>query len=219
MIDVGEVLVVTARVAVTSTLLALVPGVAVGWLLARRRFPGRTLVESIVTLPMVLPPVAVGLLLLSVLSEEGPLGRLGIHIVFTPWAAAVAALVMSFPLLVRAAQQAVAAVPASLEHAAATLGATPWQVFRTITLPLSARGIVNGLLLTFARSLGEFGATILVAGNIPGRTQTLATGIYSAITANHEPDAWVLACLAAGLSLLATWLANVLVQGHPQPEA
>jgi molybdate transport system permease protein len=199
--ELGSLLWVTLKVASTSTAVSLVPGVATGWFLAHRKSPW---VEAAVNLPLVVPPVAAGLALLTVLHWLDP------DVVFTWVAAAIAAMVMAFPLLVRSVQQAFAAVPGSLEQSAATLGASPWDVFRTISLPLARRGIVNGSLLTFARSLGEFGATMLVAGIVPGSTETLATGIYSRIVNNHTSDAWILAGLAGALSFGAIFVANRL---------
>jgi molybdate transport system permease protein len=167
----------TIRVAALATLVVLVPGIALAWLLARRDWPGKSLVETAVMLPMVMPPVATGLILLQLLGRNGPVGRwlhehLDLAIVFTWRAVVIAMAVMSFPLLVRAARVAFEGVNPRLEQIARTLGASNARVFRTITLPLARRGIVAGAVLAFARALGEFGATILVAGNIPGRTST-----------------------------------------------
>ncbi|MGZ5428309.1 MAG: molybdate ABC transporter permease subunit, partial [Thermoanaerobaculia bacterium] len=174
----------TVRVAALAVLLLAPFGLALALLLARRRFPGKALLETLVSLPLVLPPVATGLLLLKFLGRRGPGGRAAralfdMDVVFTWKAVVVAMMVMSLPLLVRTARVAFEAVSPRLEAVARTLGAGEARVIRTITFPLAARGIAAGLLLAFARALGEFGATILVAGNIPGRTTTIATAIYN----------------------------------------
>src|SRR5215213_3314260 len=170
-----QVVTFTVGVATLATLLILPPGLGVAWLLAWRRFPGKSLVETVVALPLVMPPVATGLLLLKLLGRRGPLGRLlgrvDLDVVFTWRGVVVAMAVMSFPLLVRGARVAFEEVNPRLEQIARTLGASDARVFLTITLPLAARGVLGGALLAFARALGEFGATILVAGNIPGKTQ------------------------------------------------
>lgn len=170
-------------------------GVGLGWVLARRRFPGKALVETVVALPLVMPPVATGLILLRLFGRRGPIGgplkRLfDLDIVFTWRAVVLAMMVMSLPLLVRGARVAFEAVPLRLEGVARTLGASESRVFLTVSLPLALRGIVGGTLLAFARALGEFGATILVAGSIPGRTQTLALSIYRAVQLGADDVAY-----------------------------
>lgn len=209
---------VTLKVGLGSLVLILVPGVGLGWLLARRKFPGRLLVQSLVSLPLVLPPVAVGLGLLLLLSRRGPIGAalhlwLGWNLLFTWQAAALASGLMAFPLLVRAAQQAFSAVPERLELAAATLGSGPWRVFTTVTLPLARRGLVYGVVLSFARGLGEFGATSLVAGSIPGRTETLALGIYGKVQGGDEAGALVLSAISIVLAFGATYLSERYLAG------
>lgn len=200
----------TAGVALLSTLLVLPFGVALAWLLARREWRGKSLVETIVALPLVMPPVATGLLLLKLLGRRGPLGgwlenHLGLEIVFT-WRGVVAATaVMSFPLLVRTVRVAFENVNPRLEHVARTLGAGPWRVFATITVPLARRGIVAGALLAFARALGEFGATIMVAGFIPGRTATLALSIYQFVQLGREREAFALLGISVALAFGAVW--------------
>lgn len=198
---------ITLRVAFAATLLNLVPGVALAYLLARRRFPGRSVIEAIVALPLVLPPVAVGLVLLLTFSRRAFLGGVlesaGLPVLFTWRGAALASAVMSFPLLVRSTQQAFDEVPVRLEQLSRSLGAGRWATFRRITLPLARRGLAYGILLGFLRAMGEFGATNLVAGNIPGRTRTLSMGIYSAVQASRDTDALILAGVSTGLSLLA----------------
>ena len=205
----------SARMAVSSTLLILPFGVALAWLLARRDWPGKTFVETFVSLPLVLPPVVTGLVLLELFGKRGPLGhwlhaQLGLDVVFT-WKAVVLALgVMALPLLVRAARTAIEEVNPALEQIARTLGASEWRVFYTVTLPLARRGIFAGVLLAFARALGEFGATIMVAGNIPGRTTTLPVAIYSDVQTGDDAHAWTLAGISTVIAFLALWLGEKL---------
>lgn len=198
----------TAGMALLATLVALPPGIGLAWLLARGRWPGKTLVETLVSLPLVLPPVVTGLLLLRLLGRKGPIGKWlwesgGIEIVFT-WKAVVVALsVMSLPLLVRTARAAFEGVDTRLEHQARTLGAPEGRVFFTITLPLARRGVMAGLLLAFARALGEFGATIMIAGNIPGETTTLSVAIYNLVQVGQDEKAWTFAGVSALLAFVA----------------
>jgi molybdate transport system permease protein len=208
---------VTLRVGAAGTLIAGVPAVALGWLLARRTFPGRAVVQTVVALPMVLPPVAIGLLLLHVLSPASLTGRataavFGHSLLFTWWAAALASAVVAFPLIARAAEQAFAAVPARLENVARTLGASGPAVFRRVTLPLAARGLLYGTLFGFARALGEFGATSMVAGRIPGETETLALAIYGRIEMFREGEAWMLAGVSLLLALVPTAAAEIFLR-------
>jgi molybdate transport system permease protein len=211
--DAIAIALLSLRVALVAVLAAALPAVALGWALARRRFRGKALVQTVVTLPMVLPPVAIGLLLLLVLSRRAPVGRFleaafGAPVLLTWWAAALAAAVMAFPFLVLGAKEAFESVPVRLEQVAASLGATPFQVLRRITLPLAARGILHGATFAFARALGEFGATIVVAGNIPGRTETLALGIYARIESFQEREAVILSSLSVVLALAFTGAAH-----------
>ncbi|MEK7221449.1 MAG: molybdate ABC transporter permease subunit [candidate division NC10 bacterium] len=184
------------RVATLSTILAGLFGVGLAWLLTRRRFPGRTLLESVVVLPLVLPPTVVGFYLLLLLGRSGPLGAsleaAGLEIVFTWKAAVIAATVASLPLVVKAAQAAFESVDPRIEAAARTLRPAA-SVFLTVTLPLAWRGILAGLILAFARGMGEFGITLMLAGSIPGRTQTLPLAIYDAVQANDLAQANALA--------------------------
>jgi molybdate transport system permease protein len=177
-----SILLLTVRVAGIATLLILPLGVAAAWALSRRGGPGRTVAETLLSLPLVLPPTAVGLLLLDLLRRRGPLGgileRLGVEVLFTPKAVVLATAVMAFPLLVRPARAAFEEVDRRLPSIARSLGCGPFEAFWRVTLPLAGRGILTGTLLAFSRALGEFGATIIVAGNIPGRTQTLALAIF-----------------------------------------
>lgn len=205
----------SARMAVASTLLILPPGLALAWVLARRNWPGKALVETFVSLPIVLPPVVTGLVLLQLFGRRGFLGRwlhdaFGMDVVFT-WKAVVLALgVMSFPLLVRAARTAMEEVNPALEQIARTLGAGEWRVFFTITLPLARRGVLAGALLAFARALGEFGATIMVAGNIPGRTTTLPVAIYERVQLGDDAGAWALAAVSLAIAFGALWFGERL---------
>ena len=200
----------SAVTAAVATLLALPVAVALGWLLSRRSFPGKSFVETVVSLPLVLPPVAVGLLMLQLLGRERPLGRLldaaGIDVVFTWKAVVLAMTVMSLPLMVMTIRAGVEQVNRRFEAMATTLGASPWRVFWTITLPLARQSVVAGALLGFARALGEFGATIVVAGGIPGQSQTLAVAIFNLTEAGRESDANTLmfVSIAVAFAVLAT---------------
>jgi molybdate transport system permease protein len=172
------------RVALTATVVSLPLGIGAGYVLARRKFPGKSLVETALNLPLVLPPVVTGYLLLVLLGRRGLVGRhledwFGLHLVFTWKGAAVASAVMAFPLMVRTIRLAFAQIDTRLEQAARTLGAGPVETFRRVSLPLARRGIIAGSVLAFARSLGEFGATVMIAGNIPGETQTIPLLIYT----------------------------------------
>jgi molybdate transport system permease protein len=204
-----QILGLTLRTAALATLLILPPALATAWLLARFRWRGKSLVETLVALPLVMPPVATGLILLQLLGRRGWLHRtFGVDVVFT-WRAVVAAMmVMSFPLLVRAARVAFEEVNPRLEEIARTLGASNARVFVTITLPLAARGIISGMLLAFARAIGEFGATILVAGNIPGRTQTLSLAIYNFVQLGRDEEAFRLLAIAVVIAFVAVWTAE-----------
>ena len=201
----------TLGVALVATLCAAPPGILLGWFLARRSFRGKALVQTLIALPMVLPPVAVGLLLLLAASPRFLPARVlrdtfGFQLAFTWQAAALAAGVVAFPLLVRACEQAFAEVPPRLEHVAATLGAGRGRIFFRVSLPLARRGVVYGMLLAFTRGLGEFGATNILAGNIPGRTQTLSTGIYQRVVLGEYPAALALCGISLALALLAMGL-------------
>lgn len=208
------------RVAAAATVLALLSGVPLAWLLARRRFPGRDLVGVLVLLPMVLPPTVLGYYLLVAVGRGSPLGRaaeaLGIgRIVFTPGAAVLAAFVAALPFLTRAAQAGFEGVDRTFEEAARTLGRSELAVFATVTVPLAWRGIAAGVALGFARAMGEFGATLMVAGNVPGRTQTASIAIYDAVQAGRMADAHLLALL---LSVLAGAVLLLLTRlGRPAP--
>ena len=208
-----EALLLSLKVALWSVAASLPVAVALAWLLSRASFPGKSLLDAFVHLPLVLPPVVVGYFLLLALGRRGPLGALlddylGITFAFRWTGAALASAVMGLPLLVRAVRQSLDAVDRGLEDAAATLGASPAWVFATVTLPLIFPGIVTGVLLAFARSLGEFGATITFVSNIPGETQTLPLAIY-AFTQVPGGDAQALRlCLLSILLSLAALMAS-----------
>ncbi len=197
-----------------ATLLMLPPGLLLAWLLARGRFRGRTLVETVVSLPLVMPPVATGLVLLVLFAPRGPAGRAlaaaGIQVVFTWKAVVLAMAVMGLPLLVRTARVGFEQVDRRYEAAASTLGASPLRVFFTVSLPLAAPGVVAGAVIGFARALGEFGATIVVAGSIPGETRTLAVAIYSFAETGRDAEAGRLVAISAAIAFAALWLANWL---------
>ena len=202
----------TLQVAVAATLINVPLALAVSWLVVKRRVPGRILIEAVISLPLALPPVAVGLFLLLLLGRDGPIGDLlddllGVEIVFTWVAAAIASAVVSFPLMARAIMVAMGDVDERLEMSARSLGAGPLRVAATITVPLAYRGILAGLLLGFVRALGEFGATITVAGNIPGRTQTLPLAIYQNVQTRDDDTALALAGVSIVLAV-ATLLAH-----------
>jgi len=188
-----QVVFFTIRISALSTILILPFGIGLAWLLARRSWPGKALIETLVMLPLFVPPVATGLILLLLFGRYGPIGsilhRFECDVVFTWRAVVLACAVMSFPLLVRFAQTAFEEVNPRLEDIARTLGANNWRVFFTITLPLAFRGVIAGAVLGFARAMGEFGATAVVAGMIPGRTMTISLSIYQNIQLGHDSEA------------------------------
>ena len=203
------------RVAVISTAVALAAGLWIAYILANREFRGKAALDAAVTLPLVLPPTVLGYYLLVLLSARSPLGAVwekifGSPLVFTWKAAVVAALFHSFPLLVKSSRAALESIDRSCERAARTLGASEWKLFWRVTLPLARRSILAATALAFARSLGEFGATIMVAGSIPGRTQTMALAIYDAQQSGNNTLALVLvlviSAIALGILTLATRL-------------
>jgi molybdate transport system permease protein len=207
----------TAWVAALSTLVILPFGLALAWTLARRDWPGKSIVETLVTLPLVMPPVATGLILLKIFGRRGALGgflhdKLNFDVIFT-WRAVLLALsVMSLPLLVRSARVAFEEVNPRLEQIARTLGAGNWRVFFTITVPLAARGILAGMILAFARALGEFGATIMIAGNIPGKTSTLSLAIFQDVQLGDDPHAFRLLGVSVVLAFAAVWFSEFLLR-------
>lgn len=217
--DLWHITIFTVACALGATLVMLPPGVFVAWILARRSFRGRTAVETLLTLPLVLPPVATGLILLVLLSRRGPLGRplsaAGIDIVFTWKAVVIAMAMMGLPLLIRTARAGFEQVNRRYEEVAATLGASPLRIFVTISLPLAWPSVIAGAVLAFARALGEFGATMVVAGSIPGGTRTLAVAIYSYAETGHDRAAAALIVVSAVIACAALWLANRLSERRP----
>ena len=207
----------TAGVSALSTVIILPPGLAVAWLLARYRLPGRSLLETLISLPLVMPPVATGLILLKMFGRRGAIGgflhhTFNLDIVFT-WRGVLLALgVMSFPLLVRSARVAFEGVDSRLEQIARTMGASDVRVFFTITMPLALRGILGGMILSFARALGEFGATIMVAGNIPGQTSTLSLSIFQSVQLGQDAYAFRLLAIATILAFVAVWASEWLMR-------
>ncbi len=204
-----EAMALSLRVAAWCVAATLPLGVGLGWLLARRRFPGRTVVEALVQLPMVMPPVLVGYLLILLLGREGWLGAwldawFGVRVAFTMWAAVIASAVVSLPLVVRSVRLAVEAVDVKLEEASRVCGASPMDVLLSVTLPAAWPGVLMGMLLAFVRSLGEFGATIMFAGNIAGQTRTLPLALFRAMETPGGSSAVArLAIAAVALSVLA----------------
>ena len=207
----------TLRVAIVATLINLPIALAVSWLLVKRRFRGQFILDVLVSLPLAIPPVAIGFFLLLVLGREGPVGALvhdllGVDIVFTWFAAALASAVVSFPLTARAMMVAMGDVDERFEMSARSLGAGPWRVAFTITIPLAYRGILAGVLLGFVRALSEFGATITVAGNIPDRTQTLPLAIYSRVQLRDDDTALLLVGVSITLAVITLLVYNWLLQ-------
>ena len=213
--DDWQVIAFTVGTSLLATCLILPPGLFVAWVLARYSWRWKSLVETLVALPLVLPPVATGLILLKLFGRRGLLGgwlehHWGIQIVFTWKAVVIALAVMSFPLLVRTARVAFEGVPLRLEQMARVLGAGNLRVWFTVTLPLAMRGILAGVLLAFARALGEFGATILIAGYIPGKTATLSLSIYHLVQMGQDTAALRLLGFSALLAFGALWASEHL---------
>ncbi len=212
MSEIWWITLLTVGMATAATAIMLPPGLFLAWLLARERFPGRVLLETFISLPLVMPPVATGLLLLMLLAPRGPLGgvfeQFGIEIVFTWKAVVIAMAVMGLPLLVRTARAGFEQVDHRYESVAATLGARPLRVFLTVTLPLALPAVAAGAVLSFARAIGEFGATMMIAGSIPGSTRTLAVAIYSFAETGRDTEAAQLVGVSAALAFLALWLSN-----------
>ena len=203
------------RVATISTVIAVAAGLWIAYLLANRNFRGKEALDAAVTLPLVLPPTVLGYYLLVVIGRASPIGKLweavfGSPLVFTWKAAVVAAFLHSFPLLVKSARAALESVDRSYERAARTLGASEWKLFWRVTLPLAHRSIIAAAALAFARALGDFGVTLMVAGNIPGRTQTLAVAIWDAVEADNGAMARTLVVVISAVALAILTLANRL---------
>ncbi|HSE94687.1 MAG TPA: molybdate ABC transporter permease subunit [Methylomirabilota bacterium] len=212
---IGSALALSVRVSLLATTLTALVGLPLAWLLARRRFWGRQALDVLVTLPLVLPPTVTGYYLIVLLGRRGWLGGplyawTGWTVAFTWYAAAIAATVMALPLMVRAARAAIEGVNPDLERAAYVLGRSEWRTALEVTLPLARRGIIAGLVLAFARALGEFGATLMLAGNIPGRTTTMPLAIYTAVSTGEAAEAQFLVLLLTALSCGVVVLASRL---------
>lgn len=212
-------LALSLKVASWATLIALTTGTAAGYILARWRFPGRELLDALLTLPMVLPPTVLGYYLLVLVGRRGWLGSwlydtFGITLIFTWQGAVIAASVVAFPLVFKPARAAFENIDPQLEQAARVLGLRRAQIFLRVTLPLAWRGILAGLLLAFARALGEFGATLMIAGNIPGQTQTLSLAVYDAVQAGQDDLANLLVLITSLLCITVLVLAGRLLPGY-----
>jgi molybdate transport system permease protein len=212
MMDVWQITWFTLAAALAATAVMIPPGLFLAWVLARRPFRGRVLLDTLVSLPLVMPPVATGLILLMLFAPRGPIGsvlsRAGIDVVFTWKAVVLAMAVMGLPLFVRTARGGFEQVDRRYESVAATLGASPLRVFFTISLPLAAPAVAGATVLGFARALGEFGATIIIAGSIPGATRTLSVAIYSYAETGRDRDAAALLAVSASIAFAALWLAT-----------
>lgn len=203
-------------VGLASTLIILPFGIAVSWLFARTEWPLKSVVETLVLLPLVMPPVSTGLILLKIFGRRSPIGQWlydrGIEIVFNWKGVLIAMAVMSFPLLVRSVRTSFSEVNPRLEQIAATLGASPIRILFVITIPLAYKGIIAGALLAFSRALGEFGATILLAGNIPGRTQTLSLAIFNFVQVGNDREAYLLLGITVALAFMFVWCSEWLLR-------
>jgi molybdate transport system permease protein len=203
-------------VGLASTLLILPFGIAMAWLFARKEWPLKSVLETIVLLPLVMPPVSTGLILLKIFGRRSPVGQWlydrGVEIVFNWKGVLIAMAVMSFPLLVRSVRTSFSEVNPRFEQIAATLGASSLRIFFVITIPLAYKGIIAGALLAFSRALGEFGATILLAGNIPGKTQTLSLAIYSFVQLGKDSAAYTLLGITVALAFVFVWCSEWLLR-------
>jgi len=205
----------SVQVGLISLTLVTVPGLALAWLQARRRYRLRALVDALILLPLVLPPSVVGFFLVIFMGRNGPLGGLletlfGVRLVFTPTAAVIASSIVALPLLVKTAQPAIEAVPIELEHVGRSLGLSSLQLFFRVTLRAAWPGVLAGLVLAFARALGEFGATLMFAGNIPGRTNTMPLEIFAAYQAGDDSRAMLYVLVLTGFSLVVVYAASRL---------
>ncbi len=206
-------------VTVVATILVVIIGTACAFVLAKGKFRGRELLDAIITLPLVLPPTVTGYYLIVLLGRRGLIGSYlygltGWSVVFTWWAAVIAAAVMALPLMVKSARAAIESVRPQYELASYTLGKGKAETFFRITLPLARRGIFAGIVLSFARALGEFGATLMLAGNIPGKTQTMPLAIYETVVAGENKQAQILALILTAVSLTAIYLTNKLASSR-----
>lgn len=205
-------------VGLASTLAILPLAIPLAWLFARKQWPGKSALETILLLPLVMPPVSTGLILLKTFGRRGALGGWlydrGVEIVFNWKGVLIAMAVMSFPLLFRSARTAFAEVNPRLEQIAATLGASRLRIFFAVTIPLAYKGLIAGALLAFSRALGEFGATILLAGNIPGKTQTLSLAIFSLVQSGKDEEAYVLLAVTVALAFAFVWCSEWLLRSR-----
>ncbi|MGI1659625.1 MAG: molybdate ABC transporter permease subunit [Desulfitobacterium sp.] len=206
-------IVLSVKVATAAVLIVVSFAIPIATLMAKRQFPGKTIVESLLTLPLVLPPSVVGFVLLYMFGKNGPIGKLlaelfQVTVVFSIWGAVIAAAVVSFPMMYQSVKAAIESVDSQLEQAARTLGAGEVRIFFTITIPLAWNGVVAGFVLAFARSLGEFGATLMLAGNIPGKTSTMPLAIYFASESGNTKEAWILVSIMVLFSFLVIFGLN-----------
>lgn len=216
-----EPIILSLKVAFLATIIAFFLGVFFAYLLTKKNVPGKNIWETILILPMILPPSIVGYLLLKVFGRRGPIGAFlldtfGIQVVFTWIACVIAACVVALPLMYQNAKGAFQSVDHNYELAAKTLGSSPFKVFRTVTLPLSGPGIVSGIVLTFARAMGEFGATLMLAGNIPGKTQTIPTSIYYAVVTGKDSEASTLVVIMVIFSFALVFGLNMWLKKRNQ---
>jgi molybdate transport system permease protein len=215
-LDTWQITLFSISVGLASTLLILPFGIVLAWLFARQQWPLKSVLETVVLLPLVMPPVSTGLILLKIFGRRSPFGQWlyerGVEIVFNWKGVLIAMSVMSFPLLVRSVRTSFAEVSPRLEQIAATLGASPLRIFFAITIPLAHKGIIAGALLAFSRALGEFGATILLAGNIPGETQTLSLAIYNFVQLGKDSEAYTLLGITVALAFLFVWCSEWLLR-------
>lgn len=219
MLEIWVPLALSLKVAGCAAVLAGVLGIASGYALSRHRVLGRELLDTVLTLPMVLPPTVLGYYLLVLLGRHGWVGQmlqqtLGVQLIFSWQGAVVAATVVAFPLVFKPARAAFDSVDGQLEQAARVLGLTEWAVFFRVTLPLAWRGILAGVLLGFVRAMGEFGATLMVAGSIPGKTQTLSIAVYEAVQAGQDDVANHLVLVISVACIVVLWVAHRLAPGH-----
>jgi len=209
----------TFKVASLATILSCTVGLSLAWILARKQFFGKSFVDVLIMQPLVIPPTVLGYYLLVLLGRASPVGKFleqafGLTLVFTWKGAVIAANVASMPLFIRPAKAAIENIDANLENAARLLGKSEWEVFCTITLPLAKRGILAGTILAFARAMGDFGTTLMVAGNIPGKTQTLSLAIYDAVQADNIGLANILVLIMTGFSIAVLWTVNRCTHGR-----
>lgn len=219
--DDSQLILFTVACAALAVAILLPFALGMGWLLARKDWPGKALVETLFMLPLVMPPVVTGLILLHLFGRNGPVGgflehQLGIEIIFTWKAVVIAMAVMSFPLVLGCIRSAFEETPPHLESAARTLGGKPWRVFLKITLPLARRGIIAGAILGFSRAIGEFGATVMVAGFIPGLTETLPLAIYRSVQSGDDNRAWLLAAVSVLVSIASVLITRSFLDRRPK---